>query len=418
MQIQEARPKWGILIGLFLLLGALAAVPFFLFQFQPKVLPSYEIQNFIGKVDVYSAERQAWIPAQRGIALGSRDKIRTGDGSEIDIRVPDQIRIRIKQNSEAEISKPNWFEQSLRYRLHLLRGTLLGSTEKDFKGKQLDISTPVLVAAVLGTSFQIESKPETGESAVRVLEGAVRVKSIRAHKSVVVHALEMTQVKGGAAPLQPVRVSRQEWNQLKEAYELIQKSAALEARQLDLSKQAGNLFQYVFDHGTFYTPNFGFADREFVKDDATGKIHMEASYDVFPNGSFVGMYMKTRDLDISKFKALQFEVRGNPEKGYPESFKIELKSGAAVVRSFVPRDFKEKWQSFQYPIRFTRPTLLTEVTLVFANEKVGTHKKGVLQMQDVTLVPQDPALIPKATPTPKAKPTPKATTGRPAASPS
>ncbi len=418
MQIQESRPKWGILIVLFLVLGALAAVPFFLVRSRPKiVLPPYEIQNFIGKAEIYSGEQRAWIPAQRSMALKAGDKIRTGADSEIDIRVPDQIRIRIKQHSEAEVTRPKFFEQAApRYRLHLVRGSLLGSTEKEFKGKELNISTPVLVAAVLGTSFFIESHPEKLESSVRVLQGSVTVKSIKANKSVVVKSLEITRVKGSAPPLQPVRVSRDEWNQLKEAYELIQKSAAVEAKQLDFSKEAGSFFQYVFDHGTFYTQNFGFADREFVKDEATAKTRMQASYDVFPNGSFVGVYMKTRNLDISHFKAIQFEVRGDPEEGYPDSFKIELKSGAAVVRSFVPRDFKEKWQKFEYPIRFTRQTPLTEVTLVFANEKVGTHKKGVLHMQDVNLVPQDPALIPKAGPE-KKKPTPKVIEPDPASSP-
>ena len=396
MQIEETKPRWGTLLVLFLVLAGLAALPFFLFRAQAQVpLPSYEIQNFIGKVEIYSNKQRAWVPANRGTKVGARDKVRTGPGGEIDLRVPDQIRIRIKENSEAEVKAPRLFERTLRYRLHLLRGNLLGSTEKDFKGQKLEISTPVLVAAVRGTSFQVSASPEKDESAVLVLQGTVNVRSLRTRKVVVVRALEKTEVKGSAPPSQPTRVTRDEWNRMKEAYELIQKSAAFEAHQMDLSREAGSLFQYVFDHGTFYTPNFGFSNREFIKDETTGQVHLEVEYDVFPAGSFVGMYTKVRDLDIAKFKGFRFEVRGDPEEGYPESFKIEFKSKNALVRSFVPRDYREKWQTFEYPLRFNRSTPLAEITFVFANEKVGAHKKGKLLIRNVTLIPLPPEELAK-----------------------
>lgn len=359
----------------------------------------------MGKVEIYARSKRTWIEGQRGYSLNLGDKIRTGPKSEADLRVPDQIRLRLKENSEAEVKKPGLFEktQAPRYQLHLRRGSLIGMTEKGFEGKRLEISTPVLVAAVLGTSFQVVADDETGDSSVRVLRGSVEVQSLRTRKTVTVRSLEKADVKAGESPtLEPARISREEWNQLKEAYEFVQKSAALEARQLDLSKEAGNLFQYVFDHGTFYTPKFGFTNREFVKDEATGEVHLEIEYDVFPTGSYVGIYFKTRNLDISKFKGLEFEVRGLPEEGYPESMKIEFKSGAGVVRAFVPRDFKEKWAKFQYPLRFNRATDLTEITFVFSNEKVGSAKKGMIHVRNLTLVPIPPEELAKR-PAPKPK---------------
>ena len=419
MQLEDSRPRWGIVTIIFLLLLAFASLPFLFYQFQPKDLPTYEVQNFIGKVEIYSAQAKAWLPAKRGETIRVNDKIRTAPGAEIDIRVPDQIRIRIKESSEAVIKKPNLLDRALRYRLHLLRGSLLGSTDKKFKGKRLEVSTPVLVAAVRGTTFQIEMNPENRESAVRVLEGTVKVKSFRGLKTVTVRSLEKTEIKGKTPLSKPIRVSRQEWNKLKEGYELFEKSAAVEARQLDLSKQAGNLFHYVFDHGTFYTPNFGFADREFIREEGTGKVYLKISYDVFPTGSFVGMYIKIRDFDLARFKSVEFQVRGEPEEGYPDSVKIEMKSGTGVVRAFVPRDFKQTWQSFQFPLRFSRATSLSEVTIVFANEKAGDHKKGSLYFRDFTLVPQDkplPGTAPAQAPAPpesKAKASPRAGTTRP-----
>lgn len=387
MQIEDSRPRWGILLGLFVVLGGLAALPFFLYR-QPKDLPTYQVQNFIGKVEVYSNENKAWVPVQRGDSLTVRDKIRTGSKGEADLRVPDQIAIRVKENSEIEVQAPRFFERSLRYRLHLLRGIILGSTEEKFEGEQLDISTPTLVAAVRGTMFQVEVQPESGDSSVRVLKGSVKVRSRKGGKAVMVRSLEKTEVKKNAVPLPPVRVTRQEWDRMKETYELIGRSTAVEARQLDLSKQAGSLFDYVFDHGTFYTPEFGHAEREFTKEEASGnKVYLKIDYDVFPTGSFVGVYIKTRNLDLAKFKGFEFQARVNPEEGAPESMRIEFKTQTGLARVFVPRDFKPTWQDYKYPLIVRAATPITEIALVFSNEKVGNAKKGAFYLRDFNLIP-------------------------------
>lgn len=400
MQIEDPRPRWGIVVMVFVLLAGLAAIPFLLYKIQPKNLPTYEVQNFIGKVEVYSAQSRGWSPAHRAQIIHANDKIRTQEGAEVDIRVPDRLHFRIKEKSELVIKKPHLMDRALRYRLHLLHGSILGSTDKKFTGERLQISTPALVASIKGATFQMNMDPETKHSPILVLDGSAKVKSARGWKTVTVRALEKTEAKGITSIIQPVKVSRQEWNKLKEGYELFEKSAAVEAHQLDLSKQAGNLFQYVFDHGTFYTPNFGFADREFIQDEATGKVYLKLSYDVFPAGSFVGAYIKTRDLDLAKFKSFDFQVRGDLEEGFPDSVKIEMKSGSGIVRAFVPRDFKGTWQTFQFPLRFSRPSPISEVTIVISNEKSGNAKKASLYFRDFTLVPQDvpPPAPPKANP--------------------
>ena len=413
MQIEQPRTRWGFILVLVLVLGTLAGLPFYFLR-PTGSLPTYEIQNFVGKVEVFSGAGRRWAPANRGGVLKLGDKIRTLDASEVDIRVPDQIRIRLKPNSEAEISKPRLFERSFRYRLHLVRGNLLGNTEKDFEGQRLDISTPVLVAAIRGTSFQIEANPETRKSSVRVLQGMVTVMSVKTRRSVVVRALEKTEVEENRPPLEPVRISRQEWNEVREVYELVQKSAAQEARQLDLSKKAGGLFEYVFDHGTFFTPNFGFSNREFVLDPASGDVYLTVDYDVFPAGSFVGVYMKTRNLDIAKFQGISFEVRGDVENTFPDSFKIEFKSGSGVVRAFNPRDLKGQCLSFKFPFKFSRSTNLSEITLVFAHDKVGPNKKGMIHIRNVELEPRPDPPAPAPAPGPaKTKTAPPAASAPP-----
>ena len=374
-------------MGLFLLLGGAAALPFFLFQ--TKTPPSFEVQNWSGTVEVFSPGGNSWVPVQSNVTLGPGDKIRTGSGAKVNLQVTDHVRLRLKENSQLEGRKSRLLDRKLTYRLHLLKGILMASTGKAFKKERMEVSTPVLVAAVRGTDFSVESNPETQESWVGVFKGEVKVRAVGGRKIVKVGGLEKTSVKGGAEPLIPTRISYKEWNRLKEIYELSQKSAAFEARQLDLSRESGSLFVYVFDHGTFYTPQFGFADREFIKDETTGKVHLEIRYDVFPAGSFSGMYIKTRNVDLFKFKALEFEVRGDSAEGYPSGFRIELKYGRQIFKAFNPRDITTRWQKMQFPIQFHKPTQISEVTLVLSNEKAGTHKKGVLLLKDINLIPAE-----------------------------
>ncbi|MBI4115765.1 MAG: FecR domain-containing protein [Candidatus Omnitrophica bacterium] len=395
MQIEDTRPRWGLLIGVILLLGILASLPFFLLK--PKETIPFEIKNFLGSAEIYSPSQKRWIPLTRGKTLGLREKIRTGEKGEVDLQIPDQIQLRLKKNSQLEGRGPKFLEKELTFRLHLLRGRLIGSTQKKFQNRKLEVLTPVLVAAVRGTEFQVESNPEKQEATVGVLRGIVEVRSIKARKSVTVRGLERTGVKGRGAPTIPIRITRQEWDQLKEAYELIGKSAFLEARQLDLSKEAGTLFQFVFDHGTFYTPQFGFAEREFIKDETTGKVHLKVDYDVFPVGVVVGVYIKIRDLDLFQFKSLSFQARGDADEGFPESFRVELKTKEGITRLFTPRDLKATWQDFQFPLTVTKPTPISEMTLVFSNEKAGEHKKGTVYFKELNLEPKTEEDL-KATP--------------------
>ena len=394
MQIENSRPRWGIVVGLFLFLGILAALPFLFYH--PKNLPLYQVQNFMGPAEIYSSRVKIWAPLRRGDSLGANDKIRTGPKTEVDLGIPDQFSLRVKENSQLEVKGPRLLTKTAGYRVHLVRGSLVGSTQKDYSGAPIEISTPTLVAAFESPMFHMEVKPENSDSIVHVLQGSAQVRSAKSSRFVTVHSLEKTEVSRNAAPIQPVKVSREEWNQMKEAYELVRKSAAVEAKQLDLSKMAGGLFDYVFDHGTFYTPEFGHAEREFIKDKTSNKVHLKIDYDVFPTGSFVGVYIKTRNLDLAKFKGVEFQARVNPDEGYPQSMRVEFKTETGMARVFVPHDFKQSWQTYQYPLIVRQPTPIAEIALVFSNEKVGDFKKGVIYLSNFNLIAASQAAQPSA----------------------
>lgn len=387
---------WAIFLIFAALLFVAGTAGFFLLKSSLPQMPSYEIANFSGTPEVYSHKKRDWVPAERGSKFGPNDRIRTNDEkSGVDLRLPGQVALRLKGNSQFEGRERDLFNQELTHRFHLLRGTILAATQNNGTGheKRFEISTPQVVAAVRGTIFKIQADPETQESSVQVLRGSVKVSSGSRYnpKVVIVQSLERTQRKGKGELMEPVRVSREQWDQMKEAYELTAKTAAREAVQTDLAKQGGTLFNYVFDHGAFYTPKIGYCSREFFRDEE-GNVYLEIEYDVFPTGSFVGMYMKTRDLDLSAFEALEFEARRTPDERFPEAFRIELKSSGEVMRGLAfkgaeARALKNDWQLYSFPIRSSVATPLSEIDFVFLNSTVGEYKKGLIQIRNVNFIP-------------------------------
>lgn len=363
---------------------------------RPVNLPGYEISNFVGKAEVFSKTKNTWVPLERGTSLGLGDKIRTTTDSEIDLRSGDEIIVRLKANSELQGIRPDLFSKVTYLPLELKKGTLLGATDKSFKEKNgiFEVATPVVVAAVRGTLFEVNAGDSNQPSQVSVLRGRaeVRNRSFLNLSPAIVMVEDVHKVESINGTLsKPVKIDRDEWNEIKEAYELIQHSAAFEAKQIDLSKKAGSFFDFTFDHGTFFTEKFGYAGREFMEDAKDKSVYFEIEYDVFPIGSTVGMYIKTRDLDISKYKGLQFEVRKNPDQDtVPEAFRMEFKFKSQTQRATSPKVFKNEWQPYQILFRGSKPTPVTEVTLVFSHAQVGEYKKGLVQLRKFELLPLDP----------------------------
>jgi len=156
--------------------------------------------------------------------------------------------------------------------------------------------------------------------------------------------------------------------------------------QLDLSKQIGSFFDFVFDHGTFYTPKVGYSGREFFKDEDSGEVFLEIEYDVFTRGSFAGMYIKTRNLDLSGYDTLEFEMRRVEGEGFPQSIRIELKSKTGIARAFAAKMPKPAWEKVSFPLHVRNETLMTEMAFVFLHDRVGEDKKGAVQFRRMHLI--------------------------------
>ncbi len=412
MRIEKPKAKipWAIvLLTLLIVVCAVIFVP--LFAVKPPVPSPLEITSFEGDVQVYDVQTHAWRVPKRGEEFHMGQKLKTGSDGIANLQVPDRLFFRLKENSELWNQKPSLFDKEKVYKLFLGKGVLFGATQKEFdrkaaeKKEHLQVLTPELLVIVRGAIFRIEA---SSQHWVGVLRGAVEVKKAgffsRWSPGSRIRGLERIGVKDHK--IQPVqKVSKDEWGEIKEAYELLAKTAVMEAEQIDLSKQAGTLFNFIFDHGTFFTPKIGYAGREFFKDPETGKIILDVEYDVFPKGSFDGVYMKTRNFDAAKYASLSMEIRRNAEEGVPDSFYIEMKSKGNVVRRFSPRGFERNWKPFQFDFHANRETLITEIAFVFTNERVGEAKKGMLQLRDMNLIPLPEPLKTLPKPTSTSQPT-------------
>ncbi len=385
----------GLLIFLlFLAVGAGGAV-FYLFKYKTVHLSPFQIANFFGQAELYSASQMKWRSANRGDLLGEKDQLRTPAQSEVDFNMAKSIFLRLKENSQVE-GRTQWpLVKENPYRLYVKQGVLLISIDKAFDERAVEVITPTLVAvASKGAVLRVTVDARAGlkKTWVGVLRGQVKVRkrSLRAwlkRQYVILHGHERSDASQGIAPSAAAEISREEWNQIKEAYELVEKGSSSDAIQMDLSKRAGNMFEFVFDHGTFFTPKIGFCSRDFLVDESSNEVYLQAEYDVFPFGSYAGIYLKTRGFDLSKFKTLKFEIKKDLEEGFPDSFRVEMKAKSGVVRAFAPGQFKPDWETIELPLHFAKTSPIDEITFVFTHQKAGEHKKGILYFKNFTLIP-------------------------------
>ena len=105
------------------------------------------------------------------------------------------------------------------------------------------------------------------------------------------------------------------------------------------------------------------------------------------------MYLKSRELDLAKFSALEFEMRQVQDEGFPQAIRIEVKSKNGVVRAFAAKLPRKDWEKVIFPLNVKDSTLATELALVFLHERVGEYKKGSVQFRNFNLVKADPSVV-------------------------
>ncbi|MDP2929853.1 MAG: carbohydrate binding domain-containing protein [Candidatus Omnitrophota bacterium] len=117
---------------------------------------------------------------------------------------------------------------------------------------------------------------------------------------------------------------------------------------------------------------------------------MKLDYSVdSPNPAYNGFWMMFPNLDASKYDAINFWVKGDPQTGYTTVFKIELKNSYKQTGRYYVSNVSDQWQEISIPLTEFKglidKTSLTEFVIVF-EDRMASNKKGVLYIDDIRFV--------------------------------
>lgn len=113
----------------------------------------------------------------------------------------------------------------------------------------------------------------------------------------------------------------------------------------------------------------------------------KVEYDVdSPNPAFNGIYLKFKGIDLSKYKYLTFQLKGDKAKGYPKRVKVELKTNAESGSYYIS-NIKGDWKKFSIPFKFFKIKNLKDVkelTFVF-EDKTSEQKTGIIYLDEIAV---------------------------------
>ncbi len=178
-----------------------------------------------GEASVRLAGRTGWTEINNdNMKFKTGDTIKTGPAGTLDISVSGKYAIRVKPGAEVTIKTlpPKFIKGTAEF--ELLKGQVLISIEKGFKGSKFFMNTGAAQAMALGTKFSVGiDKKETTD--VKVLEGTVEVKGTKAPEGgresmVLVRAGQKTGVAPESVPTAPKRMAEADWKDLEELYQI------------------------------------------------------------------------------------------------------------------------------------------------------------------------------------------------------
>lgn len=126
------------------------------------------------KVETKSADQTTWKKATDKTTLNSSDKIRTGSKSLAKVRMENGTTVLLLQNSEAEMENLSSVQRTIK----LLKGKVRAIVTKLKSAGSFKIKTPIGVASVRGTEFEVEFSEEDQKMQVDVLQGQVGVSKL------------------------------------------------------------------------------------------------------------------------------------------------------------------------------------------------------------------------------------------------
>jgi len=123
------------------------------------------------KVSIKRKGDANWQTAKRKMKLSVSDKIKTGRRSIARIKLQDGTKILLLQNSQAELQEMSSIQRTIK----LFRGKIRAIVRRIKNRAALKIQTPIGVASVRGTEFEVEYEEDNQEMSVYVIRGQVSV---------------------------------------------------------------------------------------------------------------------------------------------------------------------------------------------------------------------------------------------------
>jgi hypothetical protein len=133
--------------------------------------PKSRIESITRTVEVQPAGTGSWKKAKPDTSLDTSDHVRTGSRSIARVRLQDGTKVLLLQNSHAEVENLSSVEKTIK----LVKGRIRAIVAKIKGGNNFKIKTPVGVASVRGTDFEVEISEDGQQMMVDVKEGEVGV---------------------------------------------------------------------------------------------------------------------------------------------------------------------------------------------------------------------------------------------------
>ncbi|MBV9080118.1 MAG: FecR domain-containing protein, partial [Elusimicrobia bacterium] len=195
------------------------------------------LETFTRTVEVQPGNLD-WRKAEKKMPLVTSDKVRTGVNATARIKLADGSKVMLLPRSQVEMESMTTVEKSIR----LLRGRLRAIITRAHGGNNFKVTTPVGVASVRGTDFEVEVGDKGDDMEVRVFEGQVGVSKLGdLGKEVILNAGDRIEfgaekeigdpIRSGGLPMDRMEIRSE--MQLASAKDSIVAMAAEESRNAD-----------------------------------------------------------------------------------------------------------------------------------------------------------------------------------------
>lgn len=213
-----------------ILAGAASILVIFILFYFYALLPQIPaLYNIKGTVKVFNARKEEWVLAKNRQGVRENDIIKTFQDGVVDIELESVYSMRLKKDSEIRVGRLNSRISKKAIRFEVAKGKVFAyyNNRTGKKGRNFELETGQVLASAVGTDFMLETIPKLEKTWLGVLDGVVRVTSVKVPEgispeaaTVYVESRYKTEAFTGKIPEKPQRMMEDEWLELKELYSL------------------------------------------------------------------------------------------------------------------------------------------------------------------------------------------------------